>query len=72
MIRKDGSSKPAYDELMNLIHREWWIAPTKFMTDSKGEIQFSGFFGEYELTYEGTQKSLAITKENAMRITVEV
>jgi GH35 family endo-1,4-beta-xylanase len=63
LLRKDGSSKPAYDELMKLINGEWWTFPTKLMTDSNGEIQFSGFLGEYKLTYGGTQKSFAITKE---------
>ena len=72
LIRKDGSSKPAYDELIKLIKGEWWTLPTKLMTDSNGEIQFSGFLGEYELTYEKKQKSFEITKEKATRITIEV
>ena len=71
LIRKDGSSKPAYDELMKLIKDEWWITPIKLMTNSNGEIQFTGFFGEYELTWNGTQKKFAITKENGKEITIE-
>ena len=53
LLRKDGSSKPAYDELMKLIKGEWWISPTKLTTDNDGEIQFNGFPGEYELAYKG-------------------
>ena len=71
LIRKDGSRKPAYDELMKLIKDEWWITPIKLMTNSNGEIQFTGFFGEYELTWNGTQKKFAITKENGKEITIE-
>ena len=71
LIRKDGSRKPAYDELMKLIKDEWWITPIKLMTNSNGEIQFTGFFGEYELTWNETQKKFAITKENGKEITIE-
>lgn len=27
LLRKDGSSKPAYDELMKLVKGEWWMSP---------------------------------------------
>ena len=72
LLRKDGSSKPVYDELMKLIKGEWWVAPIKLGTDSNGEIQFTGFFGEYELTYEGKRKTFILTKEKATEITVEI
>ena len=70
LLRKDGSSKPAYDELMKLIKGEWWVGSTTLMTNRNGEIQFSGFFGDYELTCEGALKSFSITKETD--ITVEL
>ena len=72
LLRKDGSSKPVYDELMKLIKGEWWVAPTKLVTDEKGQIRFDGFFGDYELTYWGIQKLFALTKGKATEITVEV
>jgi GH35 family endo-1,4-beta-xylanase len=71
LIRKDGSSKPAYDELIKLIKGDWWITPIKLITDTNGEIQFSGFFGEYELTYGGKQKPFTIEKENMTTVTIE-
>ena len=51
LIRKDGSSKPAYDELLKLVKGEWWVSPVKLMTDENGKISFTGFPGEYGLTY---------------------
>lgn len=51
LIRKDGSIKPAYEELMKLIKDEWWISSTKLHTDENGRTQFNGFLGEYKLTY---------------------
>ena len=71
LIRKDGSIKPAYNELMKLIKGEWWIPPTKFTTDKNGKLQFSGFLGEYSLTYKGQQKIFKIMRKNAPITTIE-
>jgi endo-1,4-beta-xylanase len=49
LLRRDQSPKPAYNELLKLIKGEWWLAPTKFMTDASGQFTFDGFLGEYEL-----------------------
>ena len=72
LLRKDGSNKLAYDELMKLIKGEWWMSPTQLVTDSNGQIQISGFLGEYELTYRERQKSFAVTKDKTATVTVEV
>ena len=72
LLRKDGSNKLAYDELMKLIRGEWWMSPTQLVTDSNGQIQISGFLGEYELTYRERQKSFAVTKDKTATVTVEV
>ena len=64
LIRKDGTSKPAYDELLKLVKGEWWTSPTKLATNSQGQIQFGGSFGEYDLLYEGIRKPFSLTREN--------
>jgi len=64
LIRKDSSVKPVYQELMKLIKGEWWIPPTQFITDEKGQIQLHGFLGEYSLTVGNQQKAFTVTKEN--------
>ena len=65
LVRKDGSSKPAYDEIMKLVKGEWWTPPTKLMTDEHGKVQFTGSFGDYRLNYQGQEKSFSLTKEDA-------
>lgn len=65
LLRKDGSSKPAYEELIKRIKGEWWTSPTGMMTDHNGELSFCGFFGEYQLVYGEKQKPFTIEKENA-------
>ena len=72
LIRKDGSSKPAYVELMKLIKGEWWITPKELITDNNGEIHFSGFFGEYELTYKGKKETFVVTKDKDTELAIEI
>lgn len=72
LLRKDGSTKPAYDELLKLIKGEWWTGSTRLMTDEHGKIHFSGFLGDYELTYAGKQGSFSLTKESAPAIEVQI
>ena len=70
LLRRDGSRKPAYDALMGLIKGEWWLAPTTFITDGNGEIQFSGYLGDYELAYGGKRAAFTLTREKATTITI--
>ncbi len=72
LIRKDGSIKPAYEELMKLIKGEWWISPAQVYTDEKGRIQLNCFLGEYKLSFGRRQESFVVTKKNAPMITIEV
>jgi endo-1,4-beta-xylanase len=70
LLRKDGSAKPAYFELLKRIKGEWWTAPLKLVTDREGKAHFCGFLGDYELTCSGERRSFALTSPNA--VTVEV
>lgn len=49
LLRKDGSPKPAYEELLRLVKGEWWLPPTRLNTGPSGVVGFSGYPGEYEL-----------------------
>jgi len=64
LLHKDGSPKPAYEELMKLVKGEWWISPTKLTTNENGQIQFSGFLGQYNLSYDNKDYLFNIEKEN--------
>ena len=72
LLRKDGSSKPAYDELLKLIKEEWWLAPTRFATDENGQFHFTGFEGDYELTCNGKQTPFSLAKKEVSPIEVQV
>lgn len=68
LLRKDLSVKPAYEELLRLIKGEWWLKPTRFVTDQNGKLNFRGFLGEYELTCAGKKISFALTEKGAATI----
>lgn len=56
LLRKDMSPKPAYEQLMRLIHQDWWTN-AEATTNAQGEAVLRGFYGQYLLTIEsGTQK----------------
>ena len=53
LIRRDGTPKPAYEELLKLVKGEWWLAPTRLATDGEGRIRVSGYPGAYEVAFAG-------------------
>ncbi|QNO37160.1 endo-1,4-beta-xylanase [Protaetiibacter sp. SSC-01] len=50
LLRADGSRKPAYDALRELVRGEWWLPPTRIRTDDDGVVRVSGFLGDYRVT----------------------
>jgi len=51
LLRNDMSPKPAYEQLMRLIHKEWWTN-AEATTNEQGEALIRGFYGQYLLTIE--------------------
>lgn len=68
LLRKDGSVKPAYEELMKLIKGEWWVHPTTLVTDDRGQIELSGFLGDYELSFDGNQIPFQLTRGDTQSV----
>lgn len=70
LIRKDGSVKPAYEELMKLIKGEWWTSPKRLFTNDEGQIQLNCFLGEYQLTIGKQRETFVVSKEKSPMITI--
>ncbi|MBB6479929.1 endo-1,4-beta-xylanase [Spirochaeta isovalerica] len=70
LIRRDNTPKPSYHALKDLFKGEWWLKPSEFVSDSKGEIEVKGFLGEYELEFEGRLQRFQIpsTEESEIQI----
>jgi endo-1,4-beta-xylanase len=62
LLHRDHSCKPAYEELVKLIKGEWWLSPTRMITDANGRVVFNGFLGEYEVS-TGNQKFTFLLQE---------
>jgi len=72
LLRCDGSRKPAYDALRELVRGEWWLAPTRMRTDDNGVVRVSGFLGDYRVTAGGSSAPFALERSaaNAEPLTV--
>ena len=60
-IRADGTRKPSYDALHDLIKGQWWISETETRTDGAGAFGLCGFAGEYEIDVLGDDGRVACT-----------
>ncbi|MBN2303507.1 MAG: endo-1,4-beta-xylanase [Anaerolineae bacterium] len=65
-LRRDLSPKPAYDALMNLVKGEWWLAPTKMVTDGAGNVRFNGFLGDYVVSWADQQALFTLDSNGAV------
>lgn len=72
LLRKDHSPKPAYDELLKLIKGEWWLAPTKFLTDANGQFTFDGFLGDYELLIGNQKTGFSLNEKGQISVLVSL
>jgi len=72
LLRRDHSPKPAHDELLKLVKGEWWLSPTRMTTDANGQLSFTGFLGEYELTLRHQKASFSLKEKGEGLISVSL
>jgi endo-1,4-beta-xylanase len=72
LIRQDQTSKPAYEALLNLVKGEWWLAPTKMVTDGEGKLKFNGFLGEYALSWAGKETTFRLEEKGNAAVEIAV
>lgn len=58
LVRADGTPKPAYAALRDLIKGEWWLPETSVVADDDGRIVVEGFAGEYRLRTDGGEATI--------------
>lgn len=55
LLRADGTPKPGYTALHELVKGEWWTPSAQHTTDAAGAVEVSGFAGSYRFsTAHGT------------------
>ncbi len=62
LLRFDMRPKPAYEALDNLINKEWNTA-FETVVGENGELSFRGFYGEYEITVNGTVYTVDLDRD---------
>ena len=72
LLRRDQSIKPAYAELLKLIKGEWWLPPTPFTTDGKGQFIFCGFLGEYEISLADRKMIFSLPEKGEHSISINI
>lgn len=72
LLREDRSPKPAYNALHQLIKRDWWLSPTRFVTDRTGQVHFNGFLGDYQLSTESENTDFKVDRNQNCLVTVIV
>ena len=72
LIRRDGSPKPAYDALRDLIRREWWLEPTTTRTDADGRVTLRAFAGDFEVSADGRRGAVTVgTGESSVQAALD-
>lgn len=59
-LRADGTPKPSFRALRDLVRGEWWLPPTTLRTDPGGLVRFSGFFGDYRVEHAGRAAAVTV------------
>jgi GH35 family endo-1,4-beta-xylanase len=59
LVRADGTPKPSYAVLHDLIKGEWWLGATTVRTDAAGHLTLRAFAGDFRVT--GGSGSASVT-----------
>ena len=62
LVRADGSAKPAYHALRELVRGTWWLEPTTVRTGSDGSLPLAGLAGSYEVAVDGRRARLELAR----------
>ena len=67
LLRFDGSKKPAYYALENLIKNEWTTDEVRTSGDD-GALKFKGFYGDYDVEIDGVTYEVSATKNRSLQV----
>lgn len=69
LVRLDGTAKPAWHALHDLIKGEWWMSPTTVVTDEQGRFVIDGIAAVYTVASGGATVTVDATLPGARSIT---
>ena len=62
LLRADGSPKPGYHALRQLLREDWWVQGQDLRSDAQGVLTLRGFAGDYTLELEGESFEITIAR----------
>jgi endo-1,4-beta-xylanase len=72
LLRADGTPKPAFDALRDLVKGEWWLAPTTLRTDAEGRVPVTGLLGDYTVTAAAGTAEVALDQAGPVDVEVRL
>ncbi len=63
-LRADGSEKPVYTRMKEIIQGEWMTKDLTLVTDENGEAQLTGYRGDYAIEAEGKTFEVSLRKKS--------
>ncbi|GAB4081000.1 1,4-beta-xylanase [Modestobacter muralis] len=72
LVRADGTPKPSYTALHDLVKGEWWLAPTTLRTDDAGRVSVTGLLGDYAVSGPGGTAEVALDQAGPVDVDVRL
>ncbi|MDR2929968.1 MAG: endo-1,4-beta-xylanase [Propionibacteriaceae bacterium] len=69
-VRADGSRKPSYDAMHDLIKGQWWVGPSQGATDDQGRFELMGWLGEYDVTVGGVTHRVHLDQPGVFEVKI--
>ena len=66
LVRADGTPKPAFEALRDLVRRDWWLPPATTRTDAEGRVTVRAWAGDYRVTARGAGADVALDGTDAV------
>ncbi|WP_422116228.1 endo-1,4-beta-xylanase [Brachybacterium sp. UNK5269] len=62
LVRRDGTPKPGYHALRELIHDHWWVQRAEHRSDADGVVRLQGFAGDYRVEADGQAHEVTVPR----------
>jgi GH35 family endo-1,4-beta-xylanase len=72
LVRLDGTPKPAWHALHELIKGEWWMPPTTITTDDAGRVAIDGVVGTYAVAVGDVSATVDASRPGTQHTTVKL